>query len=283
MYQNENIAAWNGDQGQSWIRLEAQYLAAIEAYCDLVVSAAEIMPDDRVLDIGCGNGQTTRAAAERTDPKDVTGVDVSHLLLDRARELSVADGRPSPTYVFGDAETYGFRPESFDVVISRFGVMFFTDPVAAFANIGSGMASGGRLSVVIWQSMAQNEWATVVRDTLGDGLDIPAPPLGQPGPFSMADQAVTREILERAGWRNVNFENLRSPFVAGTDVESAFAFMSDTSVARSLLAQQPSERQRELQARLRERLAAAARPTGVELAAAAWLVTARWEATDSAP
>jgi SAM-dependent methyltransferase len=144
-------------------------------------TAANIQPHDRVLDVGCGTGQTTREAARAAVYGSALGVDLSAPMLERARRLSDDAGLRNVTYVQADAQTHPFPPAHFDLCISRFGTMFFTDPVAAFTNIGRALRPGARLVQLVWQDHDRNEWATAIRDALTAGTAAPAPTTNHPG------------------------------------------------------------------------------------------------------
>jgi SAM-dependent methyltransferase len=167
-------------------------------------SAAAIQPGERVLDVGCGAGQTSLDAARAGG--QVLGVDVSARMLERARQR--AGG--SAEFVLGDAQTHQFERASFDAVISRCGLMFFADPDAAFANLHRALRPGGRLVALIWQRYEDNEWATA--------LNV------RREPFSLGDPEATRTLLERAGFRDVAFEDVSEPVFYGDDVDAAFAW-----------------------------------------------------------
>jgi SAM-dependent methyltransferase len=176
----------------------------MRAHNERLRSAAAIQPGERVLDVGCGAGQTSLDAARAGG--HVLGVDVSERMLERARQR--AGG--SAEFVLGDAQTHPFEPASFDVAISRCGLMFFADPDAAFANIRRALRPGGRLVGLIWQRYEDNEWATALNVSRA--------------PFSLGDPEATRKLLERAGFRDVSFEDVSEPVFYGDDVDAAFAW-----------------------------------------------------------
>ena len=142
------------------------YDAELRLHNELFRAAARVGAGDRVLDIGCGAGQSTREAARAAAAGSVVGVDVSAPMLDRARQLSADEGLSNVTYQLADAQVHRFPPASFDLCVSRFGTMFFADPVAAFTNIGHALRPEGRLVLLVWQSRDRNEWATAIRQTL---------------------------------------------------------------------------------------------------------------------
>jgi SAM-dependent methyltransferase len=232
-------------------------------------AATGIRSGDRVLDIGCGAGQTTREAARAAAPGEVVGIDVSAAALERARELS--DGLANVAYKQGDAQTHPFEPASFDVAISRCGVMFFADPVAAFANIARALRPGGRLVALIWQRYRDNEWVVAIDEAIG----APAALEGT-GAFSLGDPDATTEILERAGFADVGFEDVDEPVFYGPDVAGALEWVTGFSDVSEVLSSLDAQaRDRALQ-RLREVLAAHRRDErGVVFASRAWVVSAR--------
>jgi SAM-dependent methyltransferase len=242
----------------------------LRAHNERLRAAAGIRPGDRVLDVGCGAGLTTREAARAAAPGSALGIDISADALHRARELAAAEGLDNITFEQGDAQAHPFEPESFDVVISRFGVMFFAEPVAAFANIARALRTGGRMVALVWQPGEDNEWAVALDEAVGYTEPEDA------GPFSLGDPDATRRILERAGFADVEFEGVDEPMFFGADVSEAVEWVTGFSgVSQSLAAMDPAARS---EARERLRATLAARHTadrGVVFASRAWLVSAR--------
>jgi SAM-dependent methyltransferase len=219
--------------------------AELEAYDPHLRAGAAVKPGERVLDVGCGAGRTTRDAGRAAAPGEVLGIDVSAPALALARERT---DLANVTYEQGDVQMHPFTPGRFDLAISRFGTMFFSDPVAAFTNVGRALRSGGRLAMLVWQQRDRNEWALA--------LDI------APGPYSLGDADATERILEAAGFADIGFEDVREPVFFGPDVDEALAFV------RPFAGALPA-------GRLRETVAAHAGENGVTFGARAWLVTAR--------
>jgi SAM-dependent methyltransferase len=232
-------------------------------------AAAAVRRGDRVLDIGCGAGQTTREAARAAAPGTVLGVDVSAPMLERARELTAAEGLDNVTYEHGDAQTHPFAPASVDLAISRFGTMFFADPVAAFANIGRALRPGARLVLLVWQAAERNEWEVAIDAALGV---TPTPAFH---PFSLGDPDATTRILDRAGFGEIGFAWVREPVFYGRDVEEALAWVRGFSTTRDALAAlDPDGAARALE-RLRAMLAEHRGDDGVLFDSRSWLITAR--------
>jgi ubiquinone/menaquinone biosynthesis C-methylase UbiE len=166
------------------------YDVELRAHHEHLRAGYGICRGDEVLDIGCGTGLTTREAGRAAAPGRVVGVDVSERMLERARELAAAERLENVSYELGDAELSRFDPERFDVAISRFGTMFFSDPVAAFANIASALRPQGRLVSLVWQRRELNEWALAIDAALGNAGESPPPGAD---PFSLASR--------RCGWK----------------------------------------------------------------------------------
>jgi SAM-dependent methyltransferase len=271
----EQFRAWNGDDGNDWLVHADRYDVASGRYDPRLLAGAAIAPADRVLDIGCGAGVSTRAAAQVAVDGHATGIDLSGRLLAEARRRSEVAGLANTTFVQGDAQVHPFQPEAFDVVISRFGVMFFGDPVTAFSNIGRAVRPGGRLALLAWQGLDRNEWLRTVLETLAAGRALPGPQPGAPGPFGLVDPDHVRRVLTAAGFSDVELADEREPVNFGADPDDAYAFVSALGVTRALLRGLDEPARTAVLEALRTRLAARAGSDGVLLGAAAWLITAR--------
>jgi len=262
-------AGWSVVKG-STVRGMVTFDEELRAHNERLRDAAAVRSGEWVLDIGCGAGQTTREAARAAAPGPVLGVDVSPAALERARELAAAESLRNVSFELGDAQTHAFEPRRFDVAISRFGTMFFSDPLAAFANVARALRPGGRLVALVWQRHRDNEWAVAIDEAVGstmaEGLS----------PFSLGDPDVTTRILERAGFADVALEDVDEPVFYGPDVAAALAWVSGfRDVGDVLSSLDPGARERALQ-RLREVLGAHRRPDrGVAFDSRAWLVSAR--------
>ncbi len=173
------------------------YDAELRAHHEHLRAAYGISPGDEVLDIGCGTGLTTRDAARAAAPGRVVGVDVSERMLERARQLTAAERLDNVRYELGDAQVHRFDSARFDVAISRFGTMFFSDPAAAFANLAAALRAEARLVLLVWQRPEHNEWARLIDAALGDAAQ-PTPPGANP--FTLGDAEETARILDTAGF-----------------------------------------------------------------------------------
>ncbi|HEX5616987.1 MAG TPA: methyltransferase domain-containing protein [Solirubrobacteraceae bacterium] len=238
------------------------YDGELQALYPHLRAAAAIGRGERVLDIGCGAGQTTRDAAQAAGA--VLGIDVSEALLELARERSA--GLANVSYVLADAATHPFPEAGFDVAISRFGTMFFADPAAAFANIARALRPGGRLAMLVWQAYERNDWVTAIDRVLGVQGD-------PSGAFSLGDPGTLRRLL--AGFEDIRFEEVREPVFYGPDSAAAVAFVSEFQSTRDALgAMAPDEAERAL-ARLHALMDEHHTADGVALDSRAWVVTAR--------
>ncbi len=249
------------------------YDAELRRHYEALRRACDIQLRDHVLDIGCGTGQTTRQAARTAHAGSALGVDVSAQAIERARELTRAEGLGNVTFECADAQDHRFPPERFDLAISRFGTMFFDDPVAAFANIRRALRPTGRLVMMVWQASERNEWDVAIHQSLEAEGPIALPSEG-PDPFSLADPPTVTEILEAAGFADVTFTDVHEPVYYGPDVASALDWVRGfTSTSNALERLDPAAADRAL-GRLREALAAHTSDDGVWFNSRAWIVTA---------
>jgi SAM-dependent methyltransferase len=251
------------------------YDAELQRHHERLRPATGIGPTDRVLDVGCGAGQTTRDAARAARSGSVLGVDSSEQMLERARRLTAGEGLPNLTYELGDAQVHRFPPAHFDVVISRFGTMFFTDPVMAFTNLARAARPGARLVMMVWQGHDRNEWETTIRRSLTEDAAVPVPPAPGSDPFSLADPATVESVLGAAGFADVGFADVQEPVYYGPDADVAYQIVRSFKTTSDLLAElDPAAAERAL-ARLRTALAAHETRDGVWFDSHAWIVTAR--------
>ena len=246
------------------------YDAELRRLNDRFCATTGIRRTECVLDIGCGGGQSSRAPVAGK----VLGVDISEQLLDRARERTAVEGLHNVAYELGDAQVHPFVPKQFDVVISRFGTMFFADPVAAFSNIARAARPGARLVMLVWQSQHRNEWATAIDAALSPGKPTPGP-AHDANPFSLAQPADVESILGAAGFSDVGFEDVHEPVFYGPDAESAYEIVCSMSMTRDVLSRLGTSEARSARARLRRLPADHETSQGVAFDSRAWLVTAK--------
>lgn len=271
----EMIAYWNGPAAQRWTDQQAVLDRALAAYGQAVLEHASPRAGEHALDIGCGCGESAIALADRVGLSgSVLGIDISKPMLALARQR--AEGFPNLNFQEADAATVTFD-RKFELLFSRFGVMFFEDPIAAFRNLATAARSSARLSFVCWRTVKDNPWGTVpfnaVRPFVGE---IVLPPDDAPGPSAFADATRVQRILTEAGFRDISIDRFDAPVVLGTgDLEEAVEFaVRGGPAARALVNAAP-----EVQERAREAVRRALEPmrteAGFALPGSSWLVGAR--------
>jgi ubiquinone/menaquinone biosynthesis C-methylase UbiE len=282
---------WNGASGQHWIEHRERHLAEHQHLTPHLFRAAEISPRERVLDVGCGCGTTTITAAlaargpagddpDAWSPRQgepgpdgvAVGLDLSAPMLHVARQLAAQAGRANVRFVQSDAQACPHRRDSFDVMISNFGVMFFNDPAAAFASIAAVVRPGGRLAFLCWQDDTENEVFAVPLRAFGAHMQPPAPAASD----LFVDPEQITELLSASGWKDVQVTPVTEPARIGSDVNDVMEYICGMPTIRSVIETIKDAAQTErLLASVAEQYAARQRPDGVWVCAAAWLVTAR--------
>ncbi|HEY4017334.1 MAG TPA: methyltransferase domain-containing protein [Pseudonocardiaceae bacterium] len=249
------------------------YDVELRRYTDAFLAAANIRPGEAVLDIGCGAGQTTRIGAAASGSGAVLGVDLSSERLDLARERSVEEGLGNVSFVQADAQAHAFPQAEFDVAISRFGTMFFTDHISAFRNIAGALRPGARFVQLVWQRAERNEWQIEIQEALTPGRAAPVPEPTM-NPFALAESGVTEAMLLAAGFSEVHCVDLREPICYGQDSVIACATVRGLHSVRTALEAMDADGAEAALLRLRRTLAAHQRPDGVWFEARAWLIVA---------
>jgi SAM-dependent methyltransferase len=268
-------AEWDGPSGAHRTKHAAVFDAETRPHNERFRAAADVAPGDRVLDIGCGTGQTTRDAARAAVAGSALGIDLSAQMLEHARRLSREEGLANVSFLQADAQVHRFPAASFEVGISRFGTMFFADPVAAFGNIGQALTHGGRLVLMVWQARDRNEWTAAIREALAGDDPLPPPPTDGPHPFSLADPAVAEGILTAAGFAGISFTDVREPVYYGPNPTVALDVVRGLRSTRDLLAGLDAGEAEQALDRLRATLAAHQAADGVFFDARSWIIAAR--------
>jgi SAM-dependent methyltransferase len=272
----EQAEHWDGEGSRHWVEYQDQHDAFVAPLDAHLFAAAGISDGDRVLDVGCGCGATTRTAARAAADGGATGIDLSAAMLERARSVANQDGLSNVRFVHGDAQVYPFEQAGFDVAISRFGVMFFVDPTAAFTNLARATRPQGQLVFVCWQELQKNEclWVPVAAALTHVRPPDPGSP-DAPGPFSLADPDRVRSILSAAGWRDVDLQEVKEQLPLGGDTDAAVTFVRGFRFVQRLLADADDATVARAVEAVRDAFVAHETSDGVVLGSTAWVVSAR--------
>ncbi|MFD0353106.1 class I SAM-dependent methyltransferase [Streptomyces sp. NPDC127110] len=266
--------AWNGYEGEQWARSQDRWDAVNDGFNQPLLDAAAVAETDSVLDVGCGAGRTTRLAARRAGRGRALGLDLSGPMLAKARESAVREGVENVSFVQGDAQVHPFDAEAFDAVISRYGMTFFADPAAAFANLRRALRPGGRLAFVCAAEAEANQWLEAMAS-----LEAVLPlggfgEAGGPGMFSLTDPGRIRTLVTAGGFTDVGVRRVEVPGKWGADAEDAAAFLLDSGPGRHLLSQVTPQRQDRARRMLTDALGRYEADGAVWLRSSSWLVTA---------
>jgi SAM-dependent methyltransferase len=275
----EQITYWNEQSGLKWVARQEALDRMIGSLGERAMAALAPRPGERLIDVGCGCGSTSLELARRvTASGSVQGVDVSGPMLGRARERATAAGVGNVHFVLADAQTHRFAAGAANGVFSRFGVMFFADPTAAFANLRTALEPDGRLTFVCWQPMAVNPWLRVPLMAIAGIVPLPPPPAPDaPGPFAFGDRDRVVRILDGAGFRDVTVEALETDVVigGGGDLDESVRFALELGPTGAVLRTADPALVSEATRAVRDALAPFAMPRGVVMPSAAWVVSAR--------
>ncbi|HET9445937.1 MAG TPA: class I SAM-dependent methyltransferase [Steroidobacteraceae bacterium] len=205
--QVEQAKLWNGSAGCAWVEAQALLDRILQPFEDVLVAAVAASGARRVLDVGCGTGSTTRAIAKLLAAKgDAVGVDISEQMIDVARMLAGQERAPAK-FICADAQTYALEPAGFDMIMSRFGVMFFADPVQAFANLRAAASKDASMCFIAWRGPEENPFMTAAERAAAPLLpNLPARRANAPGQFGFADARRVESILRESGWSNLDIQ-----------------------------------------------------------------------------
>jgi SAM-dependent methyltransferase len=270
----EQAEDWNGDSGREFVEQRERHERMLGRLTVRLLAAARIRDGDNVLDIGCGCGDTTILAARATGSGQALGADFSRIQVAEARRLAAAAGAVNARFEVADAQVHPFGAGVFDVVLSKFGVMFFDDPAAAFANLRKALRRGGRLAFLCWRTREENPIFTTGFAGAAAELGLCEPP-GPSAAFSLAGTARVSALLSGAGFGGIEFAQADEPMLVGRDVDDVLAYERASPAATEILAGFSPAQAAELTRWVRDRLAAYALPDGVTMPGAAWLVTAQ--------
>ena len=273
---NDQTAYWNGPGGRRWTERGDAPEAVFAPIAELLYARARVAAGERVIDVGCGRGATTFAIAEQVGVEGrVIGVDVSALMIARARERAGATS--VATFIHADASRHEFTPGWANLLFSRFGVMFFTEPAASFANLRKGLARGGRVVFACWREAKRNPWQIIALSAACKHVPR-LPEIGPeaPGPFSFADEMRVRRILGAAGFEKIALTpiDLELDVAFGQGLEGALATLQQIGAASRALEGQPEALRAAAVDEIRAALAPYQRGRSMPLGAAVWIVEA---------
>ncbi len=265
---------WHEHAGPKWVRARHAVDRIVLPITEHLLAVADAQPGERVIDIGCGCGTSTTAFARQVGPTGhVLGVDVSGPMLEVTREAGAEF--PQLEVALADAGRHPFAPQA-QLLASRFGVMFFPDPPAAFANLRTALAPGGRTALVCWQPIQRNPWISYIMQAFPEAASSMPEPDAGPGPFSLSDPAGDHELLTSAGFRDVAVEPFETKVSLGDTAAQALEAMTEVGGFSRMLAEAENEEQRaQLHERARTFLEREYRDGVPQLDAAVWVLRAR--------
>ena len=277
---DEFTAFWNDVLVPKFERFRNIMMGGLSHHSVVPLAKLELARGSRAVDVGCGWGDTAIELARKVGPAGhVLGLDCCDAFLEKGRNDAAAEGLSNVRFVAGDVQTYPFEPK-FDFAFSRFGMMFFSNPVAAMRNVRKALRPGGRLMFITWRQIDDNPWLGTPKSVVSRFL----PPPGEdaqtcgPGPFSMANPDVVRAQLTAAGFREVGFERIDGPVMVGRDVDQAVDFQLALGPAGEIVREAGAlaeARRDEINAALSRELARYATPNGIEMQSSSWTITAR--------
>ena len=272
----EQIEYWNSDAAQRWLEMQTELDRIVQPFGDAAINAAQVEEGQRILDVGCGCGGTTLALAELSGQSGkIDGADISHSMLQQAEKRASEAGLSQVKFHQADAQTHTFPSAYYDRIFSRFGVMFFDDPAAAFSNLAHSLRPGGRISFVCWQPPGENPWIMKPLQAVNEHITPPEPPPpGAPGPFSLADPINVESLLSSAGFTNIAQKIVQRQIKLGSDPVEATRFAIKVGPASARFSDASAEAVATATEAIQRLMDAHQTDDGVMLAASARVVTA---------
>ncbi len=277
----DQVEFWSGETGNRWVQRQQRLDDMLNPYGALALARAAARPGEAVLDVGCGCGTTTLALAGQVGAGGtVFGVDISKPMLAHAeaRARQLPPPKADIRFAFMDAQTGALGGPRFDLAFSRFGVMFFADPAAAFANIRGALNPGGRVAFACWRALDENPWmALTLRAAFQHLPPPPRPGPDDPGPFSFADPDRVRRVLDTAGFRDATLEPHDVPLTLGgtSDPAEATTFIIEAGPLSGPMAEADAATRDAVRRSVHDALAPFHGPQGVRMNGAVWIVSAR--------
>jgi len=273
----QQIEYWNEISGPKWVLLDEAINRLIAPIGDRSLEVAQLRPGERVLDVGCGCGLTTITLAKRVGAEgSVVGIDISAPMLESARQRRLSARVENATFLNADAQTRDLSNLEVDLVFSRFGVMFFAEPVVAFRNLRTALRPGGRLAFACWREMKRNPWMVEPMRAVAEIVEPPPRDPGAPGPFSFADSQTVQKILEAAGFAEIRCDSFDRAIdvMDGRTLDETVAFLSQMGPTGAMLRDASEATRHAATQAMRAGLETLMVDGRIELDASVWLVTA---------
>ena len=267
---------WNDIKGDLWVTLQPRIDTMLATFGDKALDTLNPQFGERILEIGCGTGTTTLALGERVGASgEILAADLSRPMLNKAIERANLCAEHAITFVEADAQVHNFPTATFDAVYSRFGVMFFDNPVAAFRNIRKAVRPGGRMAYVCWADRKANPWIRIPAGAAKAFLDLPAPPPDDaPGQFSMENEGRVQQILHDAGWSDIGLERFTVDGSIGVNAADAASFIAKMGPMSEPFALADSDTQNKTLQVIEEALTPYSNDSSVTLGFSTWIVSA---------
>ena len=267
---------WSDIKGDLWVTLQPRIDTMLATFGDKALDTLNPQSGERILEIGCGTGTTTLALGGRVGTSgEILAADLSRPMLNKAIERANVSAEHPITFVEADAQVHSFPTATFDAVYSRFGVMFFDDPIAAFRNIRKAVRPGGRMAYVCWADRKANPWIRIPAGAAKTCLDLPAPPPDDaPGQFSMENEGRVQQILHDAGWSDIGLERFTVEGSIGSDAADAARFITKMGPMSEPFALADSDTQNKTLQVIEEALTPYSNDSGVTLGFSTWIVSA---------
>ncbi|HEB90557.1 MAG TPA: methyltransferase domain-containing protein [Deltaproteobacteria bacterium] len=271
---------WNDVSGRRWVEMGDVIDAQIAPLGRTAMERAGIEPGERIVDVGCGCGQTTLELAARVGEKGrVLGLDISQPMLESARDRAAREGTKQVSFEQADAQTHEFEAGTFDLLFSRFGVMFFSSPAEAFANLRSALRPGGRLTFIAWQEPNKNPWMILPAMAAFKHLPAPESPPDPtaPGPFAFADPERVEGILREAGFQDVGLEALERDLLVGggRPLDETVEFLAQLGPAGAALREASPELRQTVMREIHDAITSYQVDDGIRMPSATWIASAR--------
>ena len=273
MSNQEQIDYWNGHAGSTWVDAQERMDKMLAPLTSPLIEQAAAKSGEQIIDVGCGCGDTSLKLA--ATGASVHGIDISEPMLERARARAQLAHQANTEFSTADAATTPLTA-NYDLIFSRFGVMFFSDPTAAFSNLHSGLKSTGRLCFLCWQPPRNNPWMSTAGAAINQFMPEPAtkPDPRAPGPFAFADRDYLDDILKQAGFKNRSISSVTADLHIADTLDAAIESQKSIGPLARALSELEGDQQQAALAAAREALAEKMTPTGLDLGAACWLVKA---------